>query len=490
MIILKELCHKLDCRIFNDANIKISGIATHSQRTKKGNLFVVIEGYQTSGKLYVEAAIKNGAIAVATKDKSLIKSLTKKYPDLTLVYVKNPRQFLAEISNRFYDYPSKKLALIGITGTDGKTTASYMIKSILEAAGKKTGLIGTIKYYDGKKWSAAANTTPDSLDFNAFLNNLVKRKIRYCISEVSSHALALDRTYGLDFKVSVFTNLTQDHLDFHKTIQAYGEAKLKLFKNLKPLSYAVINKDDKFARKILSQTKAKIITYSLNHDSDLSAKVKTYTKDGINVNVYFNRASRPLNITLPMLGLHNVYNMLAAIGTAQALGISNQYIKAGLEKLATVPGRLEWVRTNKGFDIYIDYAHTAKALATAIKTLKQITSGRTIVVFGCGGNRDRKKRPVMGKVATQMCDYAIITSDNPRSEKPVAIINEIIKGIKGNNYDVLPDRAQAIKQAMKIARPTDTLLIAGKGHETYQIIRNKQIHFSDKEVVNKAIRKK
>ncbi len=486
---LSTLCEKIDCRIIGNPDIKIKGISVHSQKTKVGDLFVAIDGYRTSGRLYVESAIKNGALAIATKDVSLAKIITKKYSKLTAVVTQNPRHFLAAVANSFYDYPSKKLSLIGITGTDGKTTSSFMIKSILEAAGKKTGLLGTIKYYDGTKWLSAPNTTPESLDFVSFLADLVKRKIKYCISEISSHALALDRTSGLDFKIGVFTNLTQDHLDFHKTIRAYGEAKLKLFKNLASSSFAVINYDDTFATKIIKNTKAKLITYGLNKKCTISAKIKTQSHNGIDALIYFNKKASPMKITLPMIGTHNIYNMMAAIGVAKGLGISDKLIKLGLEKLAVVPGRLERIKTDKDFNVYIDYAHTEKALNVAITTLKHITRRNMIVVFGCGGNRDRQKRPAMGKVATGLCNYSIITSDNPRFEKPEAIINEIKRGIKVKNFEVIIDRAHAIRRAISIAKPDDTILIAGKGHEEYQIFGDKLIRFSDKEIAIKELEK-
>jgi UDP-N-acetylmuramoyl-L-alanyl-D-glutamate--2,6-diaminopimelate ligase len=480
---------KIDCRIIGNPDVKIKGISAHSRKTQAGDLFVAIDGYRTSGRLYVESAIKNGASAIATQDISVAKIITKKYSKLTAVYTQNPRHFLATVANSFYDYPSKKLSLIGITGTDGKTTTSFMIKSILEAAGKKTGLLGTIRYYNGTKWYSAPNTTPESLDFVSFLADLVKRKIKYCISEISSHALALDRTYGLNFKVGVFTNLTQDHLDFHKSIRAYGEAKLKLFKNLSSSSFAAVNHDDEFADKIVKNTKAKVITYGLYKKCTIFAKINKQNHYGTDTRVHFNKKSRPMDIVLPMIGTHNIYNMMAAIGVAKGLGISDKFIKLGLEKLAVVPGRLERIKTDKDFNVYIDYAHTAKALNVAIATLKHITKGNMIVVFGCGGNRDRHKRPVMGKVATESCNYAIITSDNPRFEKPEAIINEIKKGIKRKNFEVIVDRAHAIKRAISIVKPDDTILIAGKGHEEYQIFGDKLIRFSDKETVIKELEK-
>jgi UDP-N-acetylmuramoyl-L-alanyl-D-glutamate--2,6-diaminopimelate ligase len=327
------------------------------------------------------------------------------------------------------------------------------------------------------------------LEFISFLAQLVKRNIPYCISEVSSHALALDRVAGLDFKVAVFTNLTQDHLDFHKTKKAYGEAKLKLFKNLTPSAFAVVNYDDKFAKKIIDTTEAKVIRYSLEKKCNICSEIKNKTLEGTEVFVYIDEKPKPLTINLPMLGQHNVYNMLAAIGTTKVLGIPIRFIKLGLEQLDTIPGRLERIKTSKGFDIYIDYAHTAEALSLAIRTLKEVTVGKIIVVFGCGGNRDRLKRPKMGKIATELGDYVIITSDNPRHEKQESIACDIKKGIKKDNYEVILGRRKAIRKAIALAEPKDTILIAGKGHEEYQIIGDKQIFFSDKKTVMQELKK-
>jgi len=488
---LNELCKKLPCQIVGDTNLRINGISYNSQKTKPGDLFVAINGYKTSGKLYIESAIKHGASAIATDDESLIKRIVRQYNHkIANIYITNPRQFLAILANRFYDFPSKKLTLIGITGTNGKTTTSYMIKSIIEKSGMKTGLLGTIKYFDGTNWTDAPNTTPESSDFISFLAELVKKNIHFCISEISSHALVLDRVFGLDFKVGVFTNLAHDHLDFHKTKKAYGEAKLKLFKNLSSSAFAVVNYDDKFAKKIIENTKAKIIGYSLNKKNDINAAVKNTTTEGIEILVTVENKSKPLTINFPMLGRHNIYNMLAAIGTTKTFGISNRFIKNGIEKFDSVPGRLERIRTDRGYNVYIDYAHTAEALEVAIKSLKEITPGKTIVVFGCGGNRDCLKRPKMGRITTELADYAIITSDNPRYEDPNMIINDIKKGIKKNNYKIISDRAQAVKHALRCAKPKDAVLIAGKGHEQYQIIGDKVIPFSDKEIVLKELSKR
>jgi len=490
MITLKDLCRDLKCDVIGNRNLMIRGISCHSFDIKPGYLFVAINGYRTSGKKYIESAIKKGAMAIATSDYSLTKIIANKYNHrITTIHIENPRQFLALAANRFYKFPSKKLNLIGITGTDGKTTTSYMIKSIIEASGEKTGLLGTIKYFDGKNWLAAPNTTPETVVFIKFLSNLVKKNVRYCISEVSSHALELDRVTGLDFKAAILTNLAQDHLDFHKTKKAYGEAKLKLFKNLSSSSYAIVNNDDKFTKSIIKKTKAKIITYGITKPADITGKIKNVSLTGTNVEVKLRYQSKSLAINLPMPGRHNVYNMLAAIGAVKTLKISNNFIRNGFEQLKPVAGRLERILTDKGYNIYIDYAHTEEALNLAIRTLKDVTKGKVIVVFGCGGNRDCLKRPKMGKIATELSDYVIITSDNPRHESPKSIIEDIRKGIKKNNFESIIDRTNAIKKALLLAKPSDAVLVAGKGHEDYQIIGDKKIPFSDKEIVLKELKK-
>ncbi len=486
MIKLSTLTNKLPCCVFGDKNQIIRGISCHSQKTKTGYIFVALNGFKTSGKKYIEDAIKNGACVFVTDDQSTIKTLTKKYKKVTGVFTATPRQFLSEIANRFYDYPSNKLFLIGITGTDGKTTTSYMIKSIIEASGNKTGLIGTIKYFDGKKWLPAPNTTPDSLEFISFLAKLVKNKISYCISEVSSHALALGRVRGLNFQVGIFTNLAQDHLDFHKTKKAYGQAKLKLFTNLSSDAYAVINYDDPFSKTIIKNTRARKILYSLSKQCDILTKTINASPQKTEAIVYLKN-HHPLKINLPMLGNHNLYNMSAAIGTAQALKIPDKNIIKGLRKLPTVSGRLERLANKRKINVFIDYAHTPLALKTAIETLRPVTKGKLIVVFGCGGNRDKLKRPIMGRIAVESADYVFITSDNPRNENPKTIIDDITKGINKKNYRIIIDRKQAIGNAIAMAQAGDTVLIAGKGHEQYQIIKNKTIHFCDKETAKQCL---
>ncbi|MEO0083204.1 MAG: UDP-N-acetylmuramoyl-L-alanyl-D-glutamate--2,6-diaminopimelate ligase [candidate division WOR-3 bacterium] len=496
MLKLAQLCRNLPCQIFGDKNIHINGIATHSAKVKNNFLFVALDGYCTSGKQYIDDAIKNGSIAIALNDGNLIhKKLDEYHSKITFIKVNDPQNFLAQICNRFYNFPSKKLTLIGITGTNGKTTTSYLIKSIIENTHQRVGLIGTIKYYDGHRWLPSPNTTPDALYFNEFLSKLVKKKIRYCVSEVSSHGLALNRVAGLNFKIAIFTNLGNDHLDFHKTKQAYGKTKLKLFKNLSAKDYAIINLDDKFSKTIIANTKAKIIGYTLKNIQSVNknlqdifwAKINKLTPNYTEVIVQSKKTPSQL-IKFPLIGKHNLYNLLAAYACARILKIAHHNIKIGLEKIRPVAGRLQKIANNRQLNIYIDYAHTADALKQVILTIKSITKGKLIVVFGCGGNRDKTKRPKMGRIATTYADYVIITSDNPRNENPETIIDDIIKGVVKQNYQRIVDRRQAIEHAIKIAKPCDSIIIAGKGHEQYQIIGNNYLPFSDRQVVINALK--
>lgn len=466
------------------SDIAIKGIAYHSAKVKPGHLFVALNGFQTSGKKYVSEAIQRGASAIVSDSQIVLNKIQRKHlGKITTIQTDSPRKLLATVANRYYDFPSSKLSLIGITGTDGKTTTSYMIKSIIEASGQKTGLLGTIKYFNGRTDLPAPNTTPESLDFISFLHNLVKQKIKYCVSEVSSHALALGRVYGLDFTIAVFTNLSKDHLDFHKTMKNYRAAKLLLFQNLSSSATAVLNHDDPFTKQILKNTCAQPLFYSIQQPVDIFAKIYRYHKNATDVSIHFQNHAHSYNLQLPIAGYHNIYNMLAAAATATALKINKHDIIKGLEHLPVIPGRLQRVESHKGVDIYIDYAHTEKALSNAIDTLKHITVGKVIVVFGCGGNRDRLKRPKMGCCASRLSDYVIITSDNPRNENPLSIINDIIKGFVRKNYEIIVDRKNAIEKAIRIAQPGDSVLIAGKGHENYQIIGNMKKKFSDYAVI-------
>jgi UDP-N-acetylmuramoyl-L-alanyl-D-glutamate--2,6-diaminopimelate ligase len=487
--------------------MEITGIAYHSKTVEPGNLFVAIEGFKTSGNRFIDEAIARGAVAIAiaaetaacatetvastetvacaTEAVAGVASAkgvasTPTYPGAIFqIKTDTPRRFLAEVSRRFYGYPDKNLTLVGITGTNGKTTTAYLIKSILEAAMRKTGLIGTIKHFDGKNWIKAENTTPESLDLTKLFTTMVKNKSSDCILEVSSHALTLDRVFGLDFKVAVFTNLTQDHLDFHKDLKEYGASKQLLFSNLKTASSAVLNRDDAFGATV--KTPAQKLFYSLENKADITGRILDLGPDKIRLVVLFPEYE--LELISPLAGRHNAYNLVAAAGAAYALGVPPFAIQKGLRTMKSVPGRLERIARN----VYIDYAHTPDALKNLLVTAREFTPGKVIVVFGCGGDRDKEKRPLMGKWATELAGFTIITSDNPRTEDPLEIIEAIRVGTTKSNYEIIADRYEAIQRALALAGPDDVVLIAGKGHEDYQIIGTEKRPFSDQAVVQKIL---
>ncbi|MFB0509079.1 MAG: UDP-N-acetylmuramoyl-L-alanyl-D-glutamate--2,6-diaminopimelate ligase [bacterium] len=460
-------------KIIGDDKINISGVSYHSQKIKPNFLFVAIDGSKTSGKEFIAEAISNGAVAVATSEPPLTQN-----PMATIIQVENPKVFLAELANRFYDFPSQKVELIGITGTNGKTTTAYLVKSILDNAGKTAGLLGTIRHFDGENWLKAENTTPESLDIIRILSGLWQKKIKYCVLEVSSHGLELNRVYGLRFQIGVFTNLSQDHLDFHKTIEAYKAAKLKLFSGLEQNAIAIINQEDELSAEIVKITKARTISYSMKNQADITAKILNLSAGGTRLRL--NVTGKEMVINFHLIGSHNVYNLLAAASVGLAYNMPMSEIKAGIEKVKVIPGRMESLDNDKGVAVFVDYAHTPAALRELITTAREFTKKRVLLMFGCGGNRDQLKRPLMGKIATELADYVILTSDNPRDEDSSKIIQDIKAGISKNNFEVIPDRFAAIRRILFLAKIGDTVLIAGKGHEDYQIIGQEKRRFDDR----------
>ena len=456
---LDELIQKLAVlKINGDMKVDISGIAYHSKKVKPNFLFVAIDGSRTSGSKYIDEAVRKGAVAIATNQPGVINPGSS-----ALVQVENTKIFLAQVSNRFYNFPSQKVNLVGITGTNGKTTTAYLAKAILEAAKKSSGLLGTIQHFDGENWIKAENTTPESLDIIQMLAKLVQKNIKYCILEVSSHGLELNRVYDIKFQTAVFTNLTQDHLDFHKTFEAYKQAKMKLFSSLDQNAVAVINEDDPVSNEITKQTKARIIRYSFKKPVEITAKILNLSPKTTLVKLLVDGKETKINLRL--IGSHNVYNLMAAVGIGFASQIPISTIKEGVESIRTIPGRLEPVENNKGFSAYVDYAHTPDALKNLIKTAREFSKKRVLLLFGCGGDRDITKRPIMGNIATELADYVIITSDNPRNEDPNKIIDDIKTGIEKSNYEIIPDRYYAIKRIIFLAKIGDTIGIAGQGHE-------------------------
>ncbi len=499
MKILRQLLKGVDLvRTTGNLDIEATGIEYDSKKIKKGSIFVAIKGFERDGTDFIDEAIEKGAVGVVvegeiTKKNKSTKSflLNKKGEIAASISVEDSRKALASLSANFYNYPSRELDVIGITGTNGKTTVSYLIESILQTAGKKTGVVGTINYRFGGREISASQTTPESLDLQKMFREMVDNKIGYCVLEVSSHSLALNRVYETDFKIGVFTNLTQDHLDFHHTKEDYFSAKEKLFREYN-LKKAVINMDDSYGKIIMKNTSAETITVSINGKGDVQARNIEATIKGTKFTAHTPKGE--VKIVSSLIGHHNVYNILSAIGVALAFDFSLEEIKKGIRSLHDIPGRSQRVDEGQDFIVLIDYAHTDDALKNTIKTARALTKKRIITVFGCGGNRDKDKRPKMGEISGAYSDYTIITSDNPRNEDPAFITGAIEKGIKkvadNQQYCIVLDRRKAIEKAINIAEKKDIVIIAGKGHERYQISGGHRTHFDDCETAKEFIKKK
>lgn len=482
---LKELVKDIKKGNIN-LNPEIKNIAYDSRKISKNSLFVCLEGHNYDGHKFIDCAISRGARAVVyQRDDSNFKKL---YPDISFIKVKNTRAALADLASNFYNKAAEKINLIGITGTNGKTTTSFLTEHIINTAGFKTGLIGTIHIKVNNKIFPALNTTPQSLDIYQNLHKMVNSGAKYAVMEVSSHGLDQSRVHGLEFKVATFTNLTLDHLDYHKDLKNYFLAKLKLFKNLSRKSFSVLNTDDKYGRKILKITSSRIITYGIKGKPDISAEeIKLTTRySAFKITV----KGKVYPVKLKLAGFFNVYNALASFGTAYALGIDTDTIVKALNTAKSVRGRFQLIGLGQDFDVVIDYAHTPDGLENLLTSARGVTSGKIITVFGCGGNRDKTKRPIMGEIAARLSDICIITSDNPRNEKPENIIKEVEGGVLkvAKKYKKITERTDAIYKAVNMAEKGDMVIIAGKGHETYQIFKDKTIHFDDAEVAKTAIR--
>lgn len=472
-------------------DVAIEALAHDSRCVVPGTLFVCIAGFKTDGHNYIMQAYKQGAVAVIVE-----KTIENLPQDLTVITVVDTREAIKGIAPYFFDYPSRKLRMIGVTGTNGKTTTTYLLKSILQEAGYQVGVIGTIQNSIGDRIVPSKNTTPDVIDLQSLLAEMVDQSMDYVVMEVSSHALALERVVGCEFDVGIFTNMTRDHLDFHMTFENYLAAKAKLFQSLsaadnqKDKKTAIINIDDEAATAIVANTACTAITYGIHGNGDLKAEETDIQANGTAFSIVGSFGT--MDLKLKITGLFNVYNVLSAVGAALAEGINPAMIKNALEKFQSVPGRFELVNAGQDFSVIVDYAHTPDGLENILQTAQQIARKRIIVVFGCGGDRDRTKRPIMGKLAAVYGNIVIATSDNPRSEDPEFILAEIETGIKegltpGKVYEKITDRRQAIARAVELASTDDIVIIAGKGHEDYQILRDRTISFDDKEVVKEII---
>ena len=463
----------------------IEGIAYDSRQVRPNYLFVALRGQHQDGARYIEDALQRGAVAVLSDE--------DRWPKRTAAHIRveDARLAMAEIACAFYDHPSSKMELVGITGTNGKTTTSFMTKAILAAEGRSPGLIGTVRYEIGGRVIPATRTTPEAPDIQFMLDQMIRSGCRSAVMEVSSHALDQKRTYGTDFDIGVFTNLTRDHLDYHGDMAAYFAAKMHLFQGLGQLrkaSTAVVNLDDPWGQQLanIPGMRARLLTYGLHEAADVRADDVELDARGTRFTVHTPWGGTDAHLRL--LGRFNVSNALAAIATAGTLGIQPARAAAVLAGMGPVPGRLEAVPNEKGIHAFVDYAHTDDALAHVLTSLRELKPRRLIVVFGCGGDRDRTKRPVMGSVANRLADYAIVTSDNPRREDPQAILDEVGAGMPHRErVEFQLDREKAIARAVELAQPGDLLLVAGKGHEIYQEFAHTVVPFDDREVLKKYL---
>lgn len=458
---------------------EVTGICYDSRRVTPGMLFVAIPGQRTDGHQFIQNAIERGALAIVYEQNGFLPHRAAK------IKVEDARQALAQLSAAFYRRPSQRLKMIGVTGTNGKTTVAFMIKHILESAGHKTGLLGTIRYEIGERMIPAQRTTPEALEIQQMLAQMVRANCEACVMEVSSHALEQKRVWGIEYDVVIFTNLTQDHLDYHGSMEAYYEAKKKLFTQWFPQDKsktAVINIDDAFGQRLATEADVRVkVDYSLGGEAQIRAGQIQLAGEGTRMQVQVAGASFPCQ--LPLIGRHNVYNALAAVGAAHALRVSAPDIQSALAGMPAVPGRLERIRGRQPFNVVVDYAHTDDALRNVLTTLREITRGRLLLAFGCGGNRDAGKRPRMGEAAARLADYSLITSDNPRKESAAAIAAAIEAGyrsVRGEACRIELDRRRAIDEIIRMAQPGDTVLIAGKGHETYQEFEDTIVPFDDR----------
>ena len=461
-----------------ETEVEITGLSVDSRTVKPGDLFVALRGGQLEDRHpFVGAALAAGAAAVVVEDDV--------EAAVTVVRVKSTLIALADLAGRFYDHPQRSLRMVGVTGTNGKTTTTYLLRAMLEAHGLSTGLIGTIEYRIGNRCVASDNTTPEAHQLHALLREMVEEQNQAAVMEVSSHGLSLGRVRGIDFEQAVFTNLTRDHLDYHSTYEAYTAAKATLFDNLDPDAHAIVNVDDDSSVRMLAKCKASVLTYGASEQADVrivggeshfrGSTVALVTPDG------------PITLNLALTGAFNRYNAAAAVAVGLRMGIGLKDIADSLQDVR-VPGRFELVDEGQSFGVFVDYAHTPDGLDNALREGRSLTDGRLISVFGCGGDHDPGKRPDMGRVSAALADVSVVTSDNPRSEDPEAIVQEILPGVGNAPHRVEVDRRVAIELAIGMAEPGDLIVIAGKGHEDYQIVGRERCHFDDREEARRVLR--
>jgi len=466
--------------ITGSQDVEVRDMRHDSRTVRPGDVFVAVPGHRFDGHDFIPEALRNGAAA-------LIAEREVKDAGVPVLVVKDTRAILGEVSARAYGHPSQSLCLIGVTGTNGKTTTAYLIRALLRALGHATGLIGTVEVDTGRERLPGERTTPEATDTNRLLAEMVGAGLTHAVMEVSSHSLALGRVDGLTFQGATFTNLTQDHLDFHPSFEAYAQAKARLFAMLGPEAAASFNEDDPYHRVMEEHCRATRVGYGLENESDFRGVDLRVEATGLSFTLL--TPSHREKVRTSLTGRFNIMNILAAVSLLATMGHDTERMVAALRTIRGVPGRFEQIGTRAPFTVIVDYAHTPDGLENALLAARDVTRGRVLVVIGCGGDRDRAKRPLMGTVATTEADLAFLTSDNPRSEDPLAILKEMEAGAKQGShpYRIVPDRRQAIEAAIDAARAGDVVLIAGKGHETYQVIGDRTIPFDDRVVAEDAL---
>jgi len=470
------------------SSMEIHQVACDSRKVQPGALFFALHGAKADGNAFTQDAIKRGAVAVASEE-----PVPGTIPaGVAWIQVREARKALAITVANFLGHPASALQLVAVTGTNGKTTTTSVVDAIVKASGAKTGLFGTIAYHTPLGDYPAPNTTPESVDLHGFFAEIRDAGGKYAVLEASSHSLAMDRLWGCHFQAAVFTNLTREHMDFHKTFDDYFAAKKRLFEGTGAGApeVAVLNTDDEFGKRLAGLTK-KTVTYGLESDADITTKKFQLTFDGLTFTAHTPNGK--VHVVSRLVGRINVYNLLAAIGAAQAVGLSNEVIEKGIRELESVSGRFQRIDLGQPFLVIVDYAHTDDALENLIRTARELNpDGRVITLFGCGGQKDRTKRPVMGEVTGRLSDLTILSSDNPRSEDPLKIISDIIVGLQktAGKYLIEPDREKAIGMAMDEARSGDIVLLAGKGHENYQILADRTFEFDDRDMARRALRER
>jgi UDP-N-acetylmuramoyl-L-alanyl-D-glutamate--2,6-diaminopimelate ligase len=486
-MLLKTLLGAISPRaVVGPSDRAVDGLAYDSRRVSRNTVFVALRGEKVDGHAFIDQAVEKGAsVIVAEREVQQARA--------TVVQVENTRTALADLAAAFYERPVRRLKTAGVTGTNGKTTTTFLIKHICEKAGLRCGLIGTVRYEIAERVLPAVRTTPESLDLQELLAMMVNAGCKAAAMEVSSHALAQERTRGLEFDVAVFTNLTQDHLDFHGTMENYFESKAKLFTNLpkqasKKKASAVVNIDDRYGERLVERLEKEgipVVTYGMGVRADFRAS--NYRAEFSGTSYQLDARGKSYLVRVPLIGRFNVANSMAALAAASSLGVNLRDAILSLAKSPQVPGRLEAVPAKRQFQVFVDYAHTPDALLNVLKTCRELSPRKLIVVFGCGGDRDKAKRPLMARVADENADFTIITSDNPRKEDPEKIIADAEQGMRSDRYEKITDRTAAITRAIELAQPRDIILIAGKGHESYQEFADHTIPFDDLQVAKRAL---